>query len=145
MLAQASDRSFAASVSFGRVPLPLHTSLLPLSPSAASQDATIYAATPIGPKFRHLRLGTLASFFVPGASNKRPSLGSVDKIRHPRDPRDRSKTPTAGHRRRLAPDLYLLCQCAQDLVACTAFSAAHIARDASWTLARVERNVKKER
>ena len=136
---------FAASVSFGRVPLSLHTSLLPLSPPATSQAAMMYAATPEAPKSRHFYLDTLASFFVPSASNKRPSLGSVDKIRYPRDPRDRSKKPTAGHRRRLSPDLYLLCQCAQDRAAWTAFSAALIARAVCWTLARVERNIEKER
>ena len=142
MLAQTSDGCFAASVSFKRVPLPLHTSLLPLSPPATSQAAMMYAATPEAPKSRHFYLDTLASFFVPSASNKRPSLGSVDKIRHPRD---RSKKPTAGHRRRLAADLYLLCQCAQDSAVWTSFSAALIARAACWTPERVERNVEKER
>ena len=142
MLARASDEFFAASVSFGGAPLFLHTSLLPLSPPSASQAATMYAATPDAPKSRHLLLVTLVLFFVPGASNKGLSLGSVDKIRHPRD---RSKKPTAGHRRRLAPDLYLLYQYAQDRATWAAFSAVLIARATCWTLARVERNVEKER
>ena len=63
-----------------------------------------------------------------GASNKRPLLGSVDKIRHPRGPRVRSKKSNAGHRRQLAPDMYLLFLCAQDRAAWTAFSVALIAQ-----------------
>ena len=82
----------------------------------------MYAATPDVPKSRHLRLSTIALLFVPGASNMRTSLGYADKIRHPRDPSNRSKKPTAGHCRRLVPDLYLLCQCAQDRAAWTTFS-----------------------
>ena len=57
---------------FGRVPLPLHISLLPLSPPATNQAAKMYAATPEAPKSRLLRLETLASSFVPVQATSDP-------------------------------------------------------------------------